>query len=166
MKRFVAFIAFSLPFLWSMTTLGQSATYQSQQSVPAPRQTDSGKAKVTPDGVEILSDTQGVDFSSYLHQWHQITSVTWNKLIPAEVNPPGHKKGVVVIRFKILPNGKLMEHSMILEGRSGDAGLDHAAWSALTDSDYPPLPLAFHGPYLEFRAVFLYNVKIKENRIR
>ena len=51
-----------------------------------------------------------------------------------------------------------MEGSMVLEGRSGDTGLDRAAWGALTGSNYPPLPREFHGPYLELRAVFLYNM--------
>ncbi len=48
---------------------------------------------------------------------------------------------------------------MILEGRSGDTGLDRAAWGALTGSNYPPLPHDFHGPYLELRALFLYNMQ-------
>jgi hypothetical protein len=46
---------------------------------------------------------------------------------------------------------------MQLDGRSGDTGLDRAAWGAITGSSYPPLPHEFHGPYLELRAYFLYN---------
>jgi len=109
-------------------------------------------------GVQVLSDTQGVDFSSWLLRWHRETEHTWDPLIPDEVNPPIYKKGAVVIRFKVLPNGRIMEGSMVLEGRSGDTGLDRAAWGALTGSNYPPLPRDFHGPYLELRAVFLYNM--------
>ena len=37
--------------------------------------------------------------------------------------------------------------------------LDRAAWGALTGSNYPPLPRDFHGPYLELRAFFLYNME-------
>jgi outer membrane biosynthesis protein TonB len=110
-------------------------------------------------GVEVLSDTQGVDFSSWLQRWHWETEHTWDPLIPDEVNPPILKQGAVVIRFKVLPNGRLMDGSMQLEGRSGDTGLDRAAWGALTGSNYPPLPRDFHGPYLELRAVFLYNMQ-------
>ena len=110
-------------------------------------------------GVEVLSDTQGVDFSSWLLRWHRETERTWDPLIPDEVNPPILKSGAVVIRFKVLPNGRLMDGSMVLEGRSGDTGLDRAAWGALTGSNYPPLPHDFHGPYLELRAVFLYNMQ-------
>ena len=110
-------------------------------------------------GIEVLSDTQGVDFTFWLQRWHWETERTWDPLIPDEVNPPILKSGAVVIRFKVLPNGRLMDGSMVLEGRSGDTGLDRAAWGALTGSNYPPLPRAFHGPYLELRAVFLYNMQ-------
>jgi outer membrane biosynthesis protein TonB len=64
-----------------------------------------------------------------------------------------------VIRFKVLPNGRIMDGSMRLEGSSGDVALDRAAWGALTGSNYAPLPRDFHGPYLELRAWFLYNMQ-------
>jgi outer membrane biosynthesis protein TonB len=110
-------------------------------------------------GVEVLSDTQGVDFRGWLQRWHRETERTWDPLIPDEVNPPILKQGQVMIRFKVLPNGRLMEGSMVLEGRSGDTALDRAAWGALQGSNYPPLPREFHGPYLELRALFMYNMQ-------
>jgi TonB family protein len=106
-------------------------------------------------GIEVLSDTQGVDFNSWLQRWHYITQMTWDPLIPDEVNPPILKQGIVAVRFKVLPSGQVIE--MQLDGRSGDTGLDRAAWGAITGSSYPPLPREFHGPYLELRAYFLYN---------
>jgi hypothetical protein len=108
---------------------------------------------------QILSDTQGVDFNNWLQRWHYETQTTWDPLIPDEVNPPILKSGMVAIRFKVLPNGRLMDGSLVLEGRSGDTALDRAAWGALTGSNYPPLPRDFHGPYLELRAFFLYNME-------
>jgi TonB family protein len=110
-------------------------------------------------GVQILSDTQGVDFNSWLHRWYYETEHTWDPLIPDEVNAPILKSGAVQIRFKVLPNGQVTD--MVLEGRSGDTGLDRAAWGAITGSSYPPLPREFHGPYLELRALFLYNEQQK-----
>jgi len=110
-------------------------------------------------GVKILSDTQGVDFNSWLQRWHYETERTWDPLIPDEVNAPLYKSGTVVIRFKVLPNGRLMDGSVMLEGRSGDTALDRAAWGALVGSNYPPLPRDFHGPYIELRAYFLYNMQ-------
>jgi outer membrane biosynthesis protein TonB len=117
-------------------------------------------------GAQILSDTQGVDFDPWLRRWYVETEHTWDPLIPDEVNPPIYKQGQVQIRFKVLPNGRLMEGSMILEGRSGDTALDRAAWGALTGSNYPPLPREFHGPYLELRAIFMYNMQTDGSRRR
>ncbi len=110
-------------------------------------------------GLDVLSDTQGVDFRAWLQRWHWETEHTWDPLIPDEVNPPILKTGMVAIRFKVLPNGRLMDHSVTLEGSSGDTALDRAAWGSLIGSNYPPLPRDFHGPYLELRAFFLYNME-------
>ena len=107
----------------------------------------------------IISDTQGVDFNSWIQRWYWETEHTWDPLIPDEVNPPIYKQGPVQIRFKVLPNGRVIDGSMVLEGRSGDTALDRAAWGAITGSSYPPLPREFHGPYIELRAVFMYNMR-------
>ncbi len=110
-------------------------------------------------GVQVLSDTQGVDFNNWLQRWHYETERTWDPLIPDEVNPPIYKSGAVAIQFRVLPNGRIQDGSMHLVGQSGDVALDRAAWGALTGSNYPPLPREFHGPYLELRAYFMYNMQ-------
>jgi hypothetical protein len=159
MRRFVVLVALSMSLAWSRTGLAQSSSDHPQESDRPTSQANESKQQEAPGGIQILSDTQGVDFTPYLQQWYRITQATWKKLMPKEVDPPALKKGQDMIRFKILPNGELMPHSMILEGRSGDVALDRAAWSALTNSRYPPLPTEFHGPYIELRALFLYNMK-------
>jgi hypothetical protein len=109
-------------------------------------------------GLEVLSDMQGVDFHNWLIRWHSETQNTWDPLIPEEVNPPISKRGTTVIRFKVLPNGRIMPGSMVLEGgTTADTAMSRAAWGAITGSNYPPLPREFHGPYLELRAYFLYG---------
>jgi TonB family protein len=62
---------------------------------------------------------------------------------------------VVQVRFKVLPNGQVVD--MVLEGRSGETAFDRAAWGAIVGSSYPTLPRDFHGPFLELRASFFYN---------
>jgi TonB family protein len=110
-------------------------------------------------GVQIISPTEGVDFSAWLAAWHYETERTWDPLIPDEANPPISKQGQVMIEFTVLPNGRLAPDSVHLVGRSGDTALDRAAWGALTGSSYPPLPRDFHGPYITLRAWFLYNME-------
>ena len=109
-------------------------------------------------GSQFLSDLQGVDFSAWKQRFDNEMIRSWYPLIPEEVRPPIGKRGIVVVRFKILPNGRVMPGSMTLDGRSGDTALDRAAWGAITSSNYPPMPREFHGPYVEMRATFLYNV--------
>lgn len=109
-------------------------------------------------GVQVLSDTQGVDFNPYLQKVIRETYRTWDPLIPEEVNPPILKRGQCEIVFTILPNGRVQAHSMLLTGRSGDVALDRAAWGSIEGADYPPLPQEFHGPYLQLRFRFQYNI--------
>jgi TonB family protein len=109
-------------------------------------------------GMEILSDTMGVDFGPYMARLKYLIEHTWWPLIPEEAMPPLSKKGVTLIRFKIGPDGTLQE--MTLDGRSGTTSLDRAAWGAIKGAQpLPPLPKSFKGPYLEIRGGFLYNVR-------
>jgi outer membrane biosynthesis protein TonB len=99
-----------------------------------------------------------VEFNPYLRHIRQIINSSWIPLIPKEADAPVSKSGEVVICVKILPNGRLMDGGMVLEGRSGDEALDRAAWGALTTSIFPRLPVEFNEPYLEARFVFVYNL--------
>ena len=58
-------------------------------------------------GVEVLSDTMGVDFGPYLHQVVQMTQSSWDLLIPEAARPPLLKQGTVAIQFIILPDGSI-----------------------------------------------------------
>jgi TonB family protein len=110
------------------------------------------------DSAEILSDTKGVDFGPYIKQVLKITQDTWQPLIPSRAKDPVRKSRTAVITFIILPNGSLQAHAMQLAVRSGDVNLDRAAWEAIEDTHYPPLPQQFHNPSLRLRMTFLYNV--------
>jgi outer membrane biosynthesis protein TonB len=112
-------------------------------------------------GASILSDTMGVDFSAYMRRLHDDIQRNWDPLIPEEVQPPLLKRGIVGIRFTILPDGKI--GAITLETRSGDVALDHAAWNAITsEGQFQPLPRQFHGPQLELRVGFFYNIPLPE----
>jgi hypothetical protein len=110
-------------------------------------------------GTTILSDTMGVDFSAYMRRLEHDIKRNWAPLIPEEVQAPLMKKGITGIRFSILPDGSI-ESPMILETPSGDVALDKAAWYAITsEGTYPRLPPEFHGPRLELRIGFYYNLE-------
>jgi len=107
-------------------------------------------------GMEILSDTQGVDFGPYLSRVHFMIDRSWHLVMPESVFPPLSKKGIVTIEFAIQQNGRIA--GIRLVSSSGDVPLDRAAWGGITGSDpFPPLPTRFTGPYLALRCRFFYN---------
>jgi TonB family protein len=107
-------------------------------------------------GLEILSDTMGVDFGPYMKRLKFSVQNHWEPLIPESALPPVMKKGVVVIEFAITKEGKV--RGMKLIAGSGDVALDRAAWGAITDAiPLPNLPVAFSGEFLLIRARFYYN---------
>jgi TonB family protein len=107
-------------------------------------------------GVEVLSDTMGVDFGPYLRRILSDIKRTWVPLIPEEARPPLNKQGETQIRFTILPDGRIGE--MHLEDSTHDQAIDRAAWGGITGvGQFPPLPSNFKGPNLELRILFLVN---------
>ncbi len=106
--------------------------------------------------LEVLSDTQGVDFGPYLSRVLDAVRRNWYTLIPEEARAPLMKRGKLAIEFAILPDGKIA--GMKLVTPSGDVSLDRAAWGGITGSNpFAPLPNEFHGPYLALRFRFYYN---------
>ena len=112
-------------------------------------------------GATILSDTQGVDFTAYMRRLRSDIYRNWLPVMPPEVEPPIRKRGIVGIRFTILPDGQIGD--MKLETQSGDVALDKAAWYAITgEGQFPPLPRQYHGPQLDLRIGFFYNQPIDQ----
>ncbi|HME34560.1 MAG TPA: TonB family protein [Candidatus Sulfotelmatobacter sp.] len=103
--------------------------------------------------LEILSDTQGVDFGPYLQRILQDVRENWYRAIPESAEM---KKGKLMIEFAITKDGKVADMRLI--ATSGDVALDRAAWAGISASNpFPPLPGEFTGPYLALRFRFYYN---------
>jgi TonB family protein len=104
--------------------------------------------------IEVLSDTQNVDFGAYLTDV-VLPSVrrNWYSAIPESGQ---RKKGKVEIEFAITRDGKVRGMKLVFP--SGDTPLDRAAWAGITGSDpFPHLPAEFQGQYLALRFRFFYN---------
>jgi TonB family protein len=103
--------------------------------------------------LELLSDTQGVNFDPYMKLIIREIYGQWMPLVPADVrlNP-----GETQIRFTINPDGTIA--AMHLEGSSHDEALNRAAWGSITGvGHFPALPKDFHGQNLELRIHFVVN---------
>jgi TonB family protein len=106
--------------------------------------------------LEVLTDTQGVDFGPYLQRVVEAVRRNWYTLIPESARGPNPKKGKVAIEFAIMKDGRVA--GMQLVAPSGDVALDRAAIAGITDSNpFQPLPNEFNGQYLELRFRFFYN---------
>lgn len=104
--------------------------------------------------LDILSDTQGVDFGPYLQRVLEDVRENWYRMIPESARMG--KKGKLAIEFAITRDGQIAD--MQLRATSNDSALDRAAWGGITASNpFPPLPSEFNGPYLALRFRFYYN---------
>jgi len=150
-------------YMGSMTA--GDAIRQAEQGVAASRGADSGGGDGGDfglnrgargrevGGLEVLSDTKGVDFGPYLQRVLQDVRQNWYILIPESAEM---KNGKLAIEFAITKDGKVAD--MRLVATSGDVALDRPAWGSITNSNpFPPLPSDFTGPYLALRFRFYYN---------
>jgi TonB family protein len=112
-------------------------------------------------GYEILTPTEGVDFSDYMHRMLENVRRNWYAVMPQSAMLG--ERGRVLLRFKIMANGSVPNDDPAREMGSGKEPLDRAAVSAIRSSNpFEPLPSAFHGPYIEIRIMFLYNLPIED----
>jgi TonB family protein len=141
-------------FFRSSDLVGQSTGADPATSSPSAK--NETKPTALPGGVEILTDTDGVDFGPYVRKALGIIKKNWIPLIPEEARPPAKMQGETLIRFSILPDGKIS--GMHLDGSSQHSNIDRTAWGAITAvGQFPPLPTEFKGSHLELRINFLTN---------
>jgi outer membrane biosynthesis protein TonB len=108
-------------------------------------------------GVDILSATEGVDFSAYIRRLLATLQRNWEAVMPESVRMG--ERGVVFTTFQINPDGSVSAPDPTLERTSGKEPLDNAAMSAIHASNpFEPLPSQFHGPFLKLRIAFIYNI--------
>ncbi|MFI5092100.1 MAG: energy transducer TonB [Candidatus Acidiferrum sp.] len=112
-------------------------------------------------GYEILTPTEGVDFSDYMHRMLENVRRNWYAVMPQSALLGD--RGRVMLRFRIMANGSVPSDDPSREMSSGKEPLDRAAVSAIRSSNpFEPLPSAFHGPFIEIRIMFLYNLPIED----
>lgn len=124
------------------------------QAGVSPTTLPDGPARKGP--VELLSDTEGIDFSPYMARVIHNVKIFWDELVPQEAEPPLLKQGTVVIEFTIMKDGTLSNLHYV--SGSGDVAMDRAAYGGITSyAPFPPLPSEFTGGALKVRFTFAYN---------
>ena len=108
-------------------------------------------------GIELLTDTQGVDFNDYLRRIYYIVKNNWYAVMPPSVSLGD--QGVVSLQFRIMRDGSVPDGMPVQVYGSGKEPLDRAAYSSIRASNpFPPLPSQFTGPYIELRYTYYYNL--------
>lgn len=110
-------------------------------------------------GAQILTPTEGVDFTSYIQRLLATLRRNWYAVMPQSAMMGD--KGMVSTTFQINRDGSVPPPDPQLERTSGKGPLDNAAMSAIHASNpFEPLPAEFKGPYIRLRIVFLYNLPL------
>jgi outer membrane biosynthesis protein TonB len=117
-----------------------------------------GRGAQTGNAVDILSPTEGVDFSGYIARLIAKVKQNWFTVMPESVYLGD--KGIVSLTFRINRDGSFPSENLNLERTSGKDPLDTAALSSIRSSNpFEPLPPQFKGPYLELRFTYFYNIQ-------
>jgi TonB family protein len=108
-------------------------------------------------GLELLSDSRGVDFRSYLTQILAAVKRNWQAVIPESARR-GQQRGKVTVRFSVGRDGKVTNVQITVS--SGTEALDLAAIAGISATNpFPPLPAEYNGLPIRLQFVFLYNTR-------
>ena len=103
--------------------------------------------------IDVLSDTQGVDFAPYIRQVLQTIGKSWTSLLPDAGAYAQDTQAETVIRFTISQDGAIS--AMQSAESAHQSRLDRAAWGSITGvGQLPSLPADFSGSSLIIRIHF------------
>ena len=104
----------------------------------------------------VVSDTEGVDFSPWLHLIYYRVRDNWYSVIPELIRT--RTKGKVVLIFDVRSNGRI-ENIEVLRS-SGLSPYDRAAVSSVKLSEpFPGFPSTFKGELITVQFTYLYNIR-------
>jgi TonB family protein len=111
--------------------------------------------------VEMLTPTEGVDFTNYIARVLASVKRNWYAVMPESAHLG--ERGKVILQFRIMRNGVVPDAEPAMVGSSTKEPLDRAAISSIRASTpFEPLPPAFSGPFIELRFIFLYNIPLND----
>jgi TonB family protein len=137
-------------------------------STPAPRAPAGGGGRLGGGDIpgsgmngayQILTPTEGVDFSDYMQRVLASVRRNWYAVMPESAQLGD--RGRVVLEFSIRRDGSVPSDDPQRLLGSGKEPLDRAAVSAIRSSNpFDHLPPAFSGPEIRLRFIFLYNLPL------
>jgi TonB family protein len=157
-----SFLVMATCLVYSALLFGQDSTSSTQPRTEPPKTNSDDKEPAQPNPenkhgpIDVLSDTKGMDMHPYLDRVLSSVRANWYNLVPESARAPIMKKGEVLIRFRVMKDGKIEDMHYVKS--SGDIALDRAAYGGIVaSSPLPPMPSDFGCKYLALQFHFLYN---------
>jgi hypothetical protein len=157
-RLLVLAVLFSVPFQTVGTvTLPNDDVPQSGDATPR-----HGQVRSTP-GLEMLTDTEGIDFDPYLLTVLLSVRQNWYAVMPPSVE--SGQQGTNTAEFRVLQDGKVPADFLKLTVHSGKEEFDRASLTAMRASTpFSHLPERFSHPFIALRITFYYNMPRKTVR--
>lgn len=112
--------------------------------------------------IEMRTDTEGVDFNSYLRDVYLSVKKRWFANMPPSIEKG--QRGRNTVEFHVLQDGSVPSDSVKMVISSEKSDFDSASLQGVSEA--PPfnrLPASFSGPYIVLRFNFYYNLPIPRN---
>lgn len=112
--------------------------------------------------IEMLSDSEGVDFNSYLRDAYYSVKKNWFANMPPSVEKG--QQGINTVEMRVLQDGSVPKDFLKMVRSSEKGDFDRASLQGVSDAiPFHHLPEAFSKSYIVLRFTFYYNLRIPPN---
>jgi TonB family protein len=141
-------------------TLRTALALQSKDVSPQSQEPIQKKPQIG-SGIQLLSDTQGVDFNSYLQTMYLSVKYKWQSVLPPSVG--SGEQGRNTVQFRVLQDGTVPEEFLKLVFSSEKKDLDEASMQAIRKAaPFSHLPEKYSAPFIILRFTFAYNTALEK----
>jgi TonB family protein len=112
--------------------------------------------------LEMRTDTEGVDFNSYLRDVYLSVKKRWLANMPSSLEKG--QQGKNTVEFRVLQDGSVPKDSVKIVLSSEKSDFDAASLQGVREAaPFSHLPESFSKPYIVVRFTFYYNLPIPRN---
>jgi TonB family protein len=143
----------AMQVLLSQATLAMPIHHAMLQSSDSTR---NSQRATTGAAIELRTDTEGVDFNSYLRGLYLSVKDKWHAGMPPSVQ--SGQQGKNTVQFRVLEDGTIPENSLKVIFSSEKKDLDEASLQAVRKAaPFSHLPEKYSHSFIELRMTFYYN---------
>ena len=149
-----------LTFLAStqLQTLEGAEAVQGKNAPPHSNAPTYGKAACA---IEMLTDTDGVNFNSYLREVYSSVKKRWFANMPPSIEKG--QQGQNTVQFHVLQDGSVPKDSLEIVSSSEKSDFDAASMQGIREAiPFNHLPEKFSQPFIVLRLTFYYNLPIPQ----